>query len=235
MNLLLPALSLIGTVIIYLLNKKLYIKWGKGWLNPLLITPLLLIVLLLVSHTSYETYNTGAQWLTKLLGPATVAFAVPIYKNIKLLKKNAMQVVVSMVSGSAAAIISSFLIALGLGLNHIIINSLVPRSITTPIAMDISTMIGGTPTLTAVFVIITGLLGSLLGPFIIRLFSIKTPSSRGLLLGMGAHGAGTSKAFEIGEVEGTFSSLAMIVAALISIILSAAFFPMLESAIHALM
>ena len=235
MSHLIPVLSLLATIIVFAVNKKLYNKLGKSLLTPLLITPLVLIGILLLTGLPYETYNEGGQWLTKLLGPATVAFAVPIYKNLPLLKKNAAQILVSMLSGSAVAIVSSFIFAGLLGLSHVVMNSLVPRSITTPIAMDISTMIGGTPTLTAVFVIVTGVLGSILGPQMIRILSIKTPSSRGLLLGMGAHGAGTSKAFEFGEVEGTFSSLAMIVAGLISIVLSATLFPFFETAITALL
>ncbi len=118
--------------------------------------------------------------------------------------------------------------ALVVGLNNELVHSLVPRSVTTPIAMDISNMIGGSPTLTAVFVMTTGILGSLLAPLIIKVFRFHRPSSRGLMLGMGAHGTGTSKAFEFGELEGTFASLAMIVAALISIVLSTTLFPAFE-------
>lgn len=221
-------ISLIGTIIIFLLSKKVYQKMNWIILSPLLICPLIVIALLLFTHTSYNDYNSGATWLSKLLGPATVAFAVPIYKNFPLLKEHAKAIGASLVTGSAVAIISSFLFAMWIGLSNDMVNSLVPRSITTPIAMDISEIIGGEPTMTAVFVIVTGLTGSIIGPLVIKYIRIRTSAAKGLLLGMGAHGCGTSKAFELGELEGTYSSLAMIIAALISIVLSDTFFPVLQ-------
>ncbi|MED1203026.1 CidB/LrgB family autolysis modulator [Heyndrickxia acidicola] len=229
MELLLPIVSIILTVVIFVLCKKLYKRWKSLLLSPILICPIVLIILLMAFHTQYPTYNSGAKWLTKLLGPATVAFAVPMYKHFQLLKKHGVEIIVSLAVGSFTAIVSSFLIALWMKLSPNLINSLVPRSITTPIAMDISKTIGGIPTMTAVFVIITGLTGSILGPILIRLISIRSSTAKGLLLGMGAHGAGTSKAFEMGELEGTFASLAMVVAAIISIILAYTFFPILQT------
>ncbi|MFJ7950283.1 LrgB family protein [Lysinibacillus sp. NPDC096418] len=228
MNFLVAVVSLLGTIAIFYGSKIIYVKFGKAWLTPLLLTPIIVILILLITDTSYEKYNAGGTILTHLLGPATVAFAVPIYKNIALLKKHAMVIIVSITVGSTVAITSSFLLALLVGLNDELTHSLVPRSVTTPIAMDISTMIGGSPTLTAVFVMTTGILGSLLAPLLIRTCRLNTPSAKGLMLGMGAHGTGTSKAFEFGELEGTFSSIAMVVAALISIVLSATIFPVFE-------
>ncbi len=228
MNIVIAVISLLGTIVIFYACKALYQKFRKEWLTPILISPLVIILLLLVTGTSYESYNAGADILSNLLGTATVAFAVPIYKNFDLLKKHAFEIVLSIAIGSAVAIASSFIIALVVGLNDELVHSLVPRSVTTPIAMDISNMIGGSPTLTAVFVMTTGILASLLAPIVMRICRFQKPSARGLMLGMGAHGTGTSKAFELGELEGTFASLAMIVAALISIVLSATFFPVLE-------
>lgn len=222
------ALSLIGTIVVFYASKWLYARYEKIWLSPLLICPLILVVILLTTDTSYTQYNSGAEVLSTLLGPATVAFAVPMYKNYALLKKNALAIFASLLIGCIVAIVSSLIFALAAGLNNEMINSLVPRSITTPIAMDISNIIGGEPTMTAVFVIVTGLTGSIVGPIVIRTLRFRRAASKGLLLGMGAHGCGTSKAFEFGELEGTFSSLAMIVAALVSIILSETFFPYLS-------
>lgn len=228
MTFVIAVISLLGTIATFYACKALYQKFQKEWLTPILITPLVIIIVLLVTGTSYASYNAGANILSNLLGPATVAFAVPIYKNVQLLKKHAFEIIVSIAVGSAVAIASSYMIALVVGLNNELVHSLVPRSVTTPIAMDISNMIGGSPTLTAVFVMTTGILASLLAPIVMRLCQFKKPSARGLMLGMGAHGTGTSKAFEMGELEGTFASLAMIVAALISIVLSTTFFPVLE-------
>jgi predicted murein hydrolase (TIGR00659 family) len=198
-------------------------------LSPILISPLLLIVFLQVSQTEYTIYGEGTKWLTQLLGPATVAFAVPMHKNFHLLKKYMLEIMLSLITGSSVAIVSTFLFALWLKLSPSLITSLVPRSITTPIAMDISKTIGGIPTMTAVFVIVTGLTGTVIGPLLIRVLSIKKATSKGLMLGMGAHGTGTSRAFEIGELEGTFASLAMIVAAVITIVLAFTIFPVLQT------
>lgn len=225
MKLLIATVSLVGTIVLFYICKQFYRKYKKEWLTPMLITPLLIIIILLLAGISYSSYNAGAHMLTNLLGPATVAFAVPIYKNIQLLKKHAVEIFISIAVGSVVAIVSSFIMALVVGLNDELVHSLVPRSVTTPIAMDISNMIGGSPTLTAVFVMTTGILGSLLAPIVIKICHFHRSSSRGLMLGMGAHGAGTSKAFEFGELEGTFASLAMIVVALISIVLSTTIFP----------
>lgn len=225
MNLLLQIVSIAGTFFIFELCKKVYGRWNVVWLSPILTCSVILISLLAIFHIPYQTYNGGAKVLTNLLGPATVSFAVPMHKHFQLLKKHGVEIIVSIAIGSVAAIGSSFLFAKWMKLSTSLINSLVPRSITTPIAMDMSRTVGGIPTMTAIFVIITGLAGTILGPLLIRILSIQTITSKGLLLGMGAHGAGASKAFEIGEQEGTFASLAMVVAAIISIILAYTFFP----------
>lgn len=228
MTFLIAFISLLGTIAIFYGSKTIYAKFGFAWLSPIILTPVVVILILLVTGTPYEKYNAGGSILSNLLGPATVAFAVPIYKNFVLLKKYAIEIIVSITVGSAVAITSSFLLALLVGLNEELTHSLVPRSVTTPIAMDISTMIGGSPTLTAIFVMTTGILGGLLAPMLIQTCHFNTPSAKGLMLGMGAHGTGTSKAFEFGELEGTFSSIAMVVAALISIVLSTTLFPVFE-------
>jgi predicted murein hydrolase (TIGR00659 family) len=229
MSLVLNIVSIGITYLVYWLSKKSYVRWKNVLLSPILISPIILIVLLLLSHTPYQTYINGAKWLTYLLGPATVAFAVPMYKHINLVKRHLSEIIFSVTAGSASAIVSSFLYALWMDLSTALTNSLVPRSITTPVAMDISKTIGGIPTLTAVFVIITGITGAVVGPSLIRLLRIEKATAKGLMLGMSAHGAGTSKAFEMGELEGTFASIAMIVAAIITIILAFTIFPVLRS------
>jgi predicted murein hydrolase (TIGR00659 family) len=229
LSILLKGISIGITYLVYWASKRAYSRSKWVVFSPILISPIILIILLILSHTPYNTYNSGAKWLSYLLGPATVAFALPMYKHFNLLKKHFLEVIVSITVGSAVAIISSFLYAVWMHLGTSLTTSLVPRSITTPIAMDISKTIGGVPTLTAVFVIITGITGSVAGPTLIRILRIKNPSAKGLMLGMSSHGAGTSKAFEIGELEGTFSSLAMIVAAIITIILAFTVFPALQS------
>lgn len=205
------------TLAIYMLSKKIYKVQPRIYLSPLLITPIVLVLCLLAVKIPYASYNNGGKLLSTLLQPATVAFAVPLYKNFKVLKKHAVEIVVSVVSGSVAAMISSAFLAKWMHLDSSLINSLIPRSVTTPIAMSVSQVIGGVPNITAVFVIITGILGTMIGPSILKIFRIENEVARGVLLGTSAHGTGTSKAFELSSLTGTISSISMILAALVTL------------------
>lgn len=213
----LGILWLIITLLIYGLSKKLYRAYPKVYFSPLLITPLALIIGLMLTNVSFDTYNGGGKWLSLMLQPATVAFAIPLYKYYDVLKKHAIEILASVLTGSIVAIFSSALFAEWLHLDHQLISSLVPRSVTTPIAMSVSQVIGGVPNITAVFVIITGLLGSMIGPMVVRALRIDGEVARGVLLGTSAHGTGTSKAFELSSLTGTISSISMILAALFTL------------------
>jgi predicted murein hydrolase (TIGR00659 family) len=208
----------VATYIIYTLSKKVYSKWSIPFFHPLLLSPILLIVLISVTNVSANQYMDYSKLLSHLLGPATVAFAVPIYKNIAVVRKNIGTILVSIITGTLVAIFSTLALSKLIRLNYDFIISILPRSITTPIAIEVSKEIGGLPTLTTVFVIITGVVGGIVGPAVLRWLSIKTPIAKGLALGMGAHGVGTNKAMEYGKQEATFSSLAMIFAALITLV-----------------
>nr|WP_237690747.1 CidB/LrgB family autolysis modulator [Paenibacillus caui] len=210
-------ICLLFTLAVYWVCKRVYKMKPRIYLSPLIITPLVLVLCLLASKISYSSYNQGGKLLTDLLQPATVAFAVPLYKYFNVLKKHAVEILVSVLSGSIAAIISSAFLARWMHLDESLINSLIPRSVTTPIAMSVSQVIGGVPSMTAVFVIITGILGTILGPIIVKLFRIESEIARGVLLGTSAHGTGTSKAFELSSLTGTISSISMILAALITL------------------
>lgn len=201
--------SLLVTLGIYLLSQCLYRHCGHIWLSPLLICPVILVSLLLVFHISYTTYSEGGQFLSLMLQPATVALAVPIYKYRGLVKTYIWEIVIGITAGAAVAVITSMGFASLLGLSPQLINSLAPRSITTPIAMNISQMLGGNPAITAVFVIITGLVGVIIIPLLFRIPWIENPITKGMMLGAGAHGTGTAKAYELGSVEGAIASLAM--------------------------
>jgi predicted murein hydrolase (TIGR00659 family) len=205
------------TLLVYLLAKQLYASSGKMYTSPLIITPVVIIGILLVSGIPYESYNAGGKWLTDLLQPATIAFAIPLHKNFKVLKKHAAEIAAGVLSGTVIAVLSSMLLAKWLHLSGELATSLVPRSVTTPIAMSISQSIGGVPSITAVFVILTGVLGTMMGPSVLRLFRIDNEIARGVSLGTAAHGTGTSKAFEFSSLTGTISSIAMILTALFSI------------------
>lgn len=208
----------IVTYLIYLLSKKIYKKITIAAFHPLLLAPILLIVLITITHVSANQYLQGSKLLSHMLAPATVAFAVPIYKNLAIIKKYIGTIAVSITVGTLVAMISTFLLSKLIHLSDDFIVSILPRSITTPIAMEVSKEIGGLPALTTVFVIITGIAGGIVGPKVLKWLSIKTPIAKGLALGMGAHGVGTSKALEYGKQESVFSSLAMIFAALITLV-----------------
>jgi predicted murein hydrolase (TIGR00659 family) len=207
----------IGT---YLGIKALYRRWSYWWLAPLAVTPAILIMAAIVLHTDYRAYIQGTHWLVALLGPATVAFAVPIYEQRSLIRRHWRVLCLGMLAGSMTSILSSWTLATLLGLNGTTRLSLLPRSISTPFAMTISGEIGGTPDLTAVFVVVTGILGAILGEFLLTWFPSYTPLARGTLLGVGAHGAGTAKAHEIGRDEGSVAGLVMVLVGLFNVLLA---------------
>lgn len=213
------------TYVIYLFSKKIYTKITVPFLHPLLVAPILIIVLISTTHVSANQYLQDSKWLSHMLGPATVAFAVPIYKNLPIIKKYIGTILISLTTGTLVAIFSTFLLSKLFHLKYDFIVSILPRSITTPIAIEVSKEIGGLPTLTTVFVIITGVMGGIVGPSVLKWLSIKTPIAKGLALGMGAHGVGTNKAREYGKQEEVFSSLAMIFAALITLVWGALLIP----------
>lgn len=225
----LAASCLLLTIAAYWLAKWVYQRKPHVFLSPLLVTPILLVGILVGTDTSYDNYYAGAKWLTDMLQPATIAFAIPLYKNFAVLKKHASEVVASVLLGSIMAIVSSALFAQWFHLNTRMVDSLAPRSVTTPIAMEVSESIGGIPAITAVFVIITGLLGSIIGPLIIQRLRIQNEIARGVVLGTSAHNAGTSKAFEFSSISGTISSVCMILTALITLLIAPWIIPLLTS------
>lgn len=228
MHIFLSIISLIITIIFYLITKKIYCRKRFFLLSPILTCPLLLLILISAGHIPYANYLSGAKWLSNMLGPATVAFAIPLHKHFDVLKKHALVIITSVIGGSLVAIISSMYLAFRLHLDRKIIESLVPRSVTTPIAMDISKSIGGVPNMTAAFVIITALTGIIIGPLIIRYLPVQGAIAKGVMFGTGAHGVGTSKAFEFGKLEGTISTLAMIIAAGATLLMAPWFIPLLH-------
>ncbi|MCZ8511026.1 LrgB family protein [Paenibacillus filicis] len=200
----------------YWLTKKVYRAFPKVYLTPLLLAPVSLIALVIGFNIPFEAYHQGAGWISQMIGPATVALAIPLYKNFHVLKKHAVTIGVSVGSGAIVAILTSAWMAKWLQLNTAITDSLAPRSATTAIAMAVSGTIGGIPSITAVFVLLTGLLGMIVGPVVVRLFNIHNDIARGVLLGTSSHNAGTSKAFEFGSLTGSIASVAMVLTAFIT-------------------
>ncbi|MGA9172901.1 MAG: LrgB family protein, partial [Thermoactinomyces sp.] len=174
-EILLKLLLFFLTILIFLVSKKISSKITFVLFSPVIVTPLMIIIILESFHISYSTYASGTQLLTYMLGPSTVAFAVPMYKYQDLLKKYLKEIVISLSMGSFFAVITSILFATLFQLSKIMVISIIPRSVTTPIAMEYAKSLHGNPSLTAVFVMITGLSGVVLGPILIRLLSLKSP------------------------------------------------------------
>lgn len=206
------------TVVAYLLTKRLYERHGQWWTAPLALAPLLLILLALLAHLTYRQYIRDTGWLVALLGPATVAFAIPIYEQRALIRRHWPVLLVGMLAGSVTAVASAWGLATLLGLDGSLRLSLLPRSISTPFAMEVSNDIGGVPDLTAVFVVITGVFGAVAGQLLLNWLPARSALARGALLGVGAHGAGTAKAYELGREEGSIAGLVMVLMGLLNVL-----------------
>lgn len=205
-----PLLGLTLTLCAYVLGYHLYRKSRFNPLvNPVLIAVLVLVALLLGSDTPYSRYFEGAQFVHFMLGPATVALAVPLYRQFHHVRRSALAFGVALGCGSVTAVLSAVAIAWLLGASRETLLSLAPKSVTTPVAMGIAEQIGGLPSLTAVLVILSGITGAVLGTYTLNLVRVKDFRARGTAMGVAAHGIGTARAFTVNEVAGAFSSLAM--------------------------
>jgi predicted murein hydrolase (TIGR00659 family) len=207
-----------ATIGLYLAAKTLYRRWPAWFLAPLIATPILLIGAMLLLHVGYPDYISGTRWLVSLLGPATVAFAVPIYQRRALIRQHWPVLVIGVFVGSATAMLTAWALASLLGVSGTLRLSLLPRSMSTPFAMAVSGDIGGVPNLTAVFVIVTGLFGAAVGEVLLTYLPIRSALARGALFGMGAHVAGTAKAYEIGTEEGAIAGLVMVLVGIVNVL-----------------
>ena len=206
------------TICGYGLAKKLHGRLRRWWTSPLVLAPLALIVLALLLHESYGDYISGTHWLVSLLGPATVAFAVPIWEQRALIRRTWPVLLAGVAAGSFTAMLTAWAFASVLGLDDQLRLSLLPRSISTPFAMAVSGEIGGVPDLTAVFVVLTGVFGAVMGDILLAVLPLRSALAKGALFGMGAHGAGVAKAHSIGREEGTVAGLVMVLVGLINVL-----------------
>ncbi len=205
-----PLLGLTLTLIAYQgavwVNKRC---GGSPLANPVLIAVTALVALLLATGTPYQTYFDGAQFVHFLLGPATVALAIPLYTHFRRVKAMLVPIIVGLVAGSLTAAFSALLVARLMGASVATQLSLAPKSVTTPIAMGIAERIGGLPSLTAVLVITTGILGAVAGRYLFDALGVRDPAIRGFAIGVASHGIGTARAFQVSEQSGAFAALAM--------------------------
>lgn len=205
-----PLFHLTLTLVAYQAANWLFVRTRRlPILNPVLIAVLVVVGVLGATRTSYATYFEGAQFVHFLLGPATVALAVPLYRQWMQVRSSALALGVSLIAGSLAAIISAIIAAWVLGASPALFATVAPKSTTAPVAMAIAEELGGLPSLTAVLVIVTGILGAMIGPFLLDLAGIKDDRARGLAIGTASHGIGTARALQMSETAGAFSGLAM--------------------------
>ena len=196
-------------------------RWLKTPLaNPLLVAVALVIVFLKVCHIPYADFNRGGEIISMLLGPATAVLALSVYNQLEVLKRYFLPILAGCLAGSAASMGSAYLLCRLFRLEEALTMSLIPKSVTTPIAMGISEAHGGLVPVTVAAVIVTGILGAALAPSLIKLFRIRDPIVQGVAIGTASHAAGTSKAMELGEIQGAMSSIAIGVSGLITVLLS---------------
>jgi len=187
--------------------------------NPVLIAVAILLAIVVASGTPYEAYFEGAQFVHFLLGPATVALAVPLHRELVRARARAVPLSVAVLAGSAVAVVSAIGVARLLGASRAIVLSLAPKSSTAPVAMGIAEKIGGLPSLTATLVILTGILGAIIGPAVLRALRVRDAAATGFAIGVASHGIGTARAFQLGERQGAFSALGMGLNALVTSLL----------------
>ncbi|MDE4304119.1 LrgB family protein [Phaeobacter gallaeciensis] len=205
-----PLFHLTLTLVAFQLASFLFEKTGRNpLLNPVLGAVLIVVAVLILTGTDYGSYFEGAQFVHFLLGPATVALAVPLYRQWYRVRRSVLAVVVSLVAGSLTAILSAVAVAWIAGSSEAVLASVAPKSVTAPVAMGIAEKLGGLPSLTAVLVIVTGILGAMLGPKVLDVTGVVDWRARGLAIGTASHGIGTARALQVNETAGAFSGLAM--------------------------
>lgn len=208
------ALTLLCFSIGLIVQKKFKLKI----LNPIIISMTMIIIILNITDISYEAYNNGAQLISIFLTPATVCLAVPLYEKLKLLKDNLLAVMGGIISGVAANLLTIWGVCVAFNLDKTVFATMAPKSITTAIGMVLSEETGGVVNITVAMIVITGNTGYLLAETIIRIFKIKSPVAKGIAIGSSAHVLGTSKAVELGDVEGAMSGLAVAVAGIVTVV-----------------
>ncbi len=205
-----PLIGLTATLIAYVFAFRIYQRARFSPLaNPVMISVAILVTVLTVTGTPYKTYFDGAQFVHFLLGPATVALAVPLYTQLPKLRSHVLPLLCGLLAGSVAAVVSAVGIAYLLGASPEVVRSLAPKSVTIPIAMGVSEKIGGLPSLTAVLVMATGIIGAVSATGLLNLLRVRDYTVRGFATGVAAHGIGTARAFQVSQEAGAFAALGM--------------------------
>ena len=207
----------------YYIGVRLQRRFKRAFFNPLLIAILLTIGALLILDIDYASYNLSGRYLSYLLTPTTVCLAVPLYRQLQLLKDNLRAILLGILSGVLTSLCCVLLLSILFGLNHAEYVTLLPKSITSAIGMAVAEELGGYPAIAVSVIIITGVLGNIFAEGFLRLLRITEPVARGLAIGTSAHALGTSRAMQLGETEGAMSSLSIVVAGVMTVVLASVF------------
>ena len=211
------------TLGVYLLAVKIRQMTGRALFNPLLLSIVTVIALLKLFGIEYEQYSQSVKPISSLLTPATICLAVPLYEQFCLLKKHAKAVLAGIVAGVITSLVCVLALSLLFRLDHATYATLLPKSITSAIGMDVSAMLGGHVSITIALIIITGIFGNLIAETVCRVFGITEPIAKGVAIGTSSHALGTTKAIEMGEIEGAMSSLSIVVAGILTVLLAPLF------------
>lgn len=193
-------------------------KWNRSFLNPLLISIIITIIFVVICKIDYDTYYEGAKYISYLLTPATVCLAIPLYEQFQILKNNWKAIIAGVTAGALTSLTTVLVLALIFKFSHEEYVTFLPKSITTAIGMAVSEEQGGYVAVTVAVIIVTGILGNVFGDLILKIFRIEEPIAKGIALGTASHAIGTSKAMELGEIEGALSSLAVVVAGILTVV-----------------
>lgn len=215
-----PVFGVLISIIAYEIGLLIKQKLKLSIFNPLLIAIIILITFLLKFNINYDDYNSGGQIISFFLAPATIALALPLYKKFSLFKENALPILLGILFGAVSGMISVILLSKAFNLSSELTKSLIPKSITTPIGMALSKQLGGLPSVAVVAIIITGILGSIIGPFLYKILKINDKVAMGIAMGSSSHAVGTAKAMEIGEIEGAMSSLTIAISGIVTVLIA---------------
>lgn len=211
------------SIVTYEIGALIKRKWNVAIFNPLLISIALIIIFLILFDVDYDTYEFGAKYLSYFLTPATVALAVPLYEQIEPLKHNWKAIIAGILSGALTSALCVLILSVIMGLDHKQYVTLLPKSITTAIGMGLSEELGGIVTITVAVIVVTGVIGNMFAEQICKIFHIVDPVAKGIAIGSSSHAMGTSKAMEMGEIEGAMSSLSIAVSGLLTVVVSLIF------------
>lgn len=218
-----PVFQVLVSILAYETGLFIYRKTRISIFNPLLIGILLVMGFIMKFGISLDTYNKGGNLISFFLGPATVILAVPLYKQLDSLKKEFIPIMAGVLTGCITTVFSVHFLSQRMGLSKELQESLIPKSITTPIGIELSKQLGGIPSVTVAAILITGILGAMIGPGVCKLLRITDKTATGIAIGTSSHAVGTTKAVELGEKEGAMSGLAIGVAGLFTVLLVSVF------------